>query len=566
MEILGLHEDTNSNLVYLQDGKILFAAAEERFTRNKFQQGFPRHCVAYLKQALGKDLSTADVVAVGNPYHFLSRIPGVLPDAEHDFFGPAQKLYLTFQENLSKSRVLSGSALALSQVMFRLRYKRSPTFTDHHTAHAYSAYMTSGFPEAVTISADNMGDGFAAKVFDCVGGACSELYGSTALRSPGQFYGEITQLLGFHCLMAGKVTGLAAYGDWRPAYSLVSRLFSLSPDGTDFEVNPLWLRNRRKGAYAELSRFSPAEIAAATQRRFEDVMVTYVRNAVVATGRRKVALAGGVFANVKLNQRIMELPEIEEVFIHPAMSDQGIALGAALHYLAENVRPRPEPFRLQHVFFGPDFSHEEMGRVLEEGGRRGELRYTRPRDMEATVAKLLVEGKVVARYHGAMEYGPRALGHRSILCRPDAPGVNNWLNRQLNRSEFMPFAPVTLDEHAADCYKQIEKGRYTAQFMTICFNCTDAMKRSSAGVVHVDGTARPQLITEEVDPQYYRIVKLFYEKTGIPSLINTSFNMHSEPIVCTPGDAVRAFVDATLDYLVMGPFLAVRSKTWAKRK
>ncbi len=557
MRLLAIHEDTNANAALFEDGKLVFAVAEERLTRKKFQEGFPTQALAYIADKFGVSTATADVLVAGNPSHFLARLPGILPPGEHDFFGPAHKLYLSFQDRLPRLPLAPGTTRAISSLALRAKLGRTPQFADHHTAHGYSAYLTSGFSDATVVSADNMGDGFAAKVFAGEGGRCRELYGSSASKSPGQFYGEITQYLGFHCLMAGKVTGLAAYGDWRKAYGVISKLFSLSRDGTDFLVSPLWPRHRRKGPYAELERFSPADISAATQKVFEEVMVGYVRAAVQHTGHSRVALAGGIFGNVKLNQRIAELPEVTEIFVHPAMSDQGIAVGAGMTWLAENVPQPPLPHRLDHVFLGPDYGEEAIGHALEASG----LPFRRPRDLESDTVDLLLQNQAVARYHGAVEYGPRALGHRSLLYRPDDPAVNDWLNRKLQRSEFMPFAPVTLDEYASDCYVAVEKARYAAQFMTVCFDCTEAMKKSSGGVVHIDGTARPQLITESIDAGYYRIVKIFHERTGIPSIINTSFNMHGEPIVCTPEDAIRAFIKGTLEYMIMGPFLVSRGAT-----
>jgi carbamoyltransferase len=554
LRLLSIHEDTNSNAALFEDGKLIFAAAEERLTRKKFQEGFPARTLAHIASQYGVTPASADVIVAGNPSHFLSRLPGILPPGEHDFFGPAHKLYLSFQDRLHTTPLLAQATRTVSSLALRRRLGRSTKFVDHHTAHGYSTYLTSGFPAATVVSADNMGDGFAARVFAGEDGRCRPLYGSSASKSPGQFYGEITQFLGFHCLMAGKVTGLAAYGDWRKAYPIISKLFSLSADGTDFEVAPLWPRHRGRGHYAELARFSPADISAATQRRFEEVVVGYVKAAVLRTGLRKVALAGGIFGNVKLNQRIAELPEVEEIFVHPAMSDQGIAVGAGMAWLAENSTEAPRPRRLHHVFLGPDYGDEEIGRALEASG----LPYEHPKDLESKVVDLLLQNQAVARYWGAVEYGPRALGHRSLLYRPDDPAVNDWLNRKLQRSEFMPFAPVTLDEHAEECYVGVNKARYSAQFMTVCFDCTESMKKNSGGVVHIDGTARPQLITEAIDPGYYRIVKLFHERTGIPSIINTSFNMHGEPIVCTPQDAIRAFVKGTLEYMAMGSFLVKR--------
>jgi carbamoyltransferase len=554
LKLLAVHEDTNSNLAYFEDNTLRFAIAEERLTRKKFQAGFPSRAMSLVQSLFNVNARTVDLIVAGNPTHFLARLPGLLPAGEHDFFGVAHKVWLSVQDRYPSSAALTSFSSVISNAALTRKLGRSPRFVDHHTAHGYSTYLTSGFPDATVVSADNMGDGYAAKVFAGRNGRCEELYGSSAIRSPGQFYGEITQLLGFHCLMAGKVTGLAAYGDWRKAYPLVSQLFSLSADGTDFVVAPLWSRHRGRGVFAQLAQCSPADISAATQRRFEDVMVEYVRTAVRTTGQSRVAVAGGIFANVKLNQRIIECPEVTELFVHPAMSDQGIAAGAGYAVLAESGALQPT--RLPHVFLGPSFSEEDMGLALDNA----HLNYTRPDDLESAVVDLLLENHAVARFEGAMEYGPRALGHRTILYRPDDPEVNDWLNRKLHRSEFMPFAPVTLDEYADKCYLQVDKARYSAQFMTVCFECTEAMKKSSPGVVHVDGTARPQLITEAIDPGYYRIVKLFHERTGIPSLINTSFNMHGEPIVCTPADAVRSFVNGTLEYMAMGPFLVSAKK------
>jgi carbamoyltransferase len=162
---------------------------------------------------------------------------------------------------------------------------------------------------------------------------------------------------------------------------------------------------------------------------------------------------------------------------------------------------------------------------------------------------------VVARCDGRMEYGPRALGNRSILYQPTDASVNEWLNKRLKRTEFMPFAPVTLAEFADQCYENLDGARYPAQFMTITFNCTDWMKKHCPAVVHIDGTARPQLIHHDTNPSYYRILNEYYKITGLPSLINTSFNMHEEPIVCTPHDAIRGFLQGNLDYLALGKYL-----------
>jgi len=203
------------------------------------------------------------------------------------------------------------------------------------------------------------------------------------------------------------------------------------------------------------------------------------------------------------------------------------------------------------VYLGAGYTDDEIRRSIDTA----ELRCDRPDDMAAEVAHLLAIGHVVARFDGRMEYGPRALGNRSILYQPSDRSVNDWLNQNLNRTEFMPFAPATLIERASKCYLNTDGAIDAARFMTITFQCTDWMKKTCPGVVHIDGTARPQLVDKDHNPGYYRIIAEFEKITGIPSIINTSFNMHEEPIVCSPEDAIRAFKLGQLDYLVIGSYL-----------
>jgi carbamoyltransferase len=203
------------------------------------------------------------------------------------------------------------------------------------------------------------------------------------------------------------------------------------------------------------------------------------------------------------------------------------------------------------VFLGPSFSADQIGEAL----RRAQLPFSAYHPIEPKIAMLIASGKVVARFDGRMEYGPRALGNRSILYHAKEPSVNQWLNQRLGRTEFMPFAPATLYEHRAACYQNIEGADYAAQFMTLTFDCTEQMKRDCPAAVHVDGTARPQLVTQESSPSFHRILSEYHKLSGVPSLINTSFNMHEEPIVCTPDDAIRAFLQGNLDYLAIGDYL-----------
>ena len=551
--ILAVHEDTNANAALLRGTEIVAAVAEERLSRTKFQAGFPSRAVDCVLGLGGVRLEDVDHVVAGNKYHFVPRLLGTSPVAgEHDLFGPLHKGWLSAQALLARGGLPARAVERLNGRLLRRRFGRSVPLVDHHSAHAYSAWLTSGFERATAISIDNMGDGFAAKVFDCGGGTCRELWGSRATGSPGQFYGEISQFLGFHVLHAGKVTGLAARGDAQAAYPLMEQLFRLERDDTDFVLYPLPLKSKRRGPFRRLARFSREDVSAAAQKRLEDLIVRYVQRALKETGHRNVVLAGGVFANVLVNQRLWSLPEVDGLFVHPAMSDQGIAVGAALA-MASKLGP-VEPREIPHVFLGPSYGDEPIGRALEAAGQKAE----RCDDIEARVAELIVQGKVVARYDGPVEYGPRALGNRSILFHTKDPTVNDWLNKRLDRSEFMPFAPATLAEHAAEMYVDYGPGvAHTARFMTITLRCSEAMARVSPAVVHIDHTARPQVVHEEFAPGFHRILSLVNEATGTPSIINTSFNIHGEPIVCTPEDALRLFGQGRVDALAMGSYLVV---------
>jgi carbamoyltransferase len=210
---------------------------------------------------------------------------------------------------------------------------------------------------------------------------------------------------------------------------------------------------------------------------------------------------------------------------------------------------------LSNVYFGPGYTDDEIGQAIQVAGCQAQYDPA----VHKTIANLLAQGHVVARFTGRMEYGPRALGHRSILYQTTDPSVNDWLNERLHRTEFMPFAPATLVEQADQCYVGLEGARDPARFMTITFDCTPQMRAQSPGVVHVDGTARPQLIDADTAPDFYQILGAYHQITGIPSLINTSFNMHEEPIVCTPEDALRSFQQGNLDYLAIGNWLVTNA-------
>jgi carbamoyltransferase len=429
---------------------------------------------------------------------------------------------------------------ALGEMGWLDRLKR----IEHHESHAANAYFNSGFDEALIVTLDGYGSGLAGSVSIGRGGRIERRHGVEFPHSLGTFYETVTSGLGFKpSRHEGKIVGLAAYGDPAILRDVLLARFHREPGAFRIvESNNFYF------ARLLASEFPKIDVAAAYQHVLEVVATEYVAHYQHETGLQNLVLSGGVVANVKLNQRLRELAGIERIFVHPNMGDGGCGTGAALSEFQGNpelMRPLPD------VFFGPDFSEEQLADAL----KRAQLPFDRYAPIEPKIAALIAAGKVVARFNGRMEYGPRALGNRSILYHAKEPSVNQWLNQRLGRTEFMPFAPATLYEHRHACYRQIDGADYAAQFMTITFDCTDEMRRNCPAAVHVDGTARPQLVTPTSNPSFHAILTEYQKLTGVPSVINTSFNMHEEPIVCTPDDAIRAFLQGNLDYLAIGDFL-----------
>lgn len=336
--------------------------------------------------------------------------------------------------------------------------------------------------------------------------------------------------------------GLAAYGDPSVLGDVLLGRFKQA-DGQYQILNALNYFFDRFLA----TKFTMIDVAAAYQYVLEVVSTNLVEYRVRKIGCSNVVLSGGVTANVKMNQRIFEIPGVENIFVYPNMGDGGCGTGLALN-LSLGGRLR-EP--IKDAYFGPEYTDSEMEKALCDAG----LHYQRPNNIAGEIASKIHAGKVVSRFGAKMEYGPRALGNRSILFHAKDPEVNQWLNQRLGRTEFMPFAPVTPWEDRHDHYENIAGAEHAAQFMTITFDCTAKMKDRCPAAVYIDGTARPQLVRREVNPIYSDILREHEKLSGISTLINTSYNMHEEPIVCTPDDAVRAFIDGRLDVLALGPFL-----------
>lgn len=547
MKILGitsLIHDTGASLV--EDGKITHAVNEERISRKKMHVGFPFATTDYMLKKAGGDV---DAVAVSDisPAYLFNRIKLSMFDPSLVHSNPyySAKSMAMMTRWVYKTMRLYRYHQNIENIRLR-KLGVEVVRLEHHPNHAASAYFTSGMKKALVVTCDNHGDGLCATVH--VGNKNNlELIDKLKWpHSPGFFYAIITKVLGFKVgRHEGKITGLAAYGNRNSvAYDKIKKLIWYE-NGTIKTKSMIGLRGYVKSLLGEYSR---EDLSAVFQRILEETVSEYVKYWMEKTGIKSVALAGGVFANVKLNQRILEAGA-KEIFIHPHMGDGGTGAGAAL-YLAM-IKGDAKPYKISDAYLGPGYSDEEIKAELQKQN----LKFEHLDDIEGQVAELIAKGKVVAYFNGRMEYGPRALGARSILYHTSDPSVNDWLNKRLKRTEFMPFAPLTLEKFTKKCYKNFKGGEHAAKFMTVTFDCTDFMKESSPATVHVDGTARPQIINKKINPSYNKILEEYYKITKIPSIVNTSYNMHEEPIVMTPYDAIRSFKMGHLDYLAIGKYL-----------
>ncbi|MFC1747519.1 carbamoyltransferase [Pseudomonadota bacterium] len=601
MRIIGISPlDKDTNVCLIEDGKVVAALGEERLSRVKMQDGFPHLALDELFKKYDLTADKIDAVAYAffdaakeaelmrkahNKYDEMEakasvselfdkfrnlppapkkqyNIPG-LPEenlymkkpwymeayysmaSKRESFGKSahRKGYNQWMENAVADHQKYEKELLAGLEKFGLSDKL--TRVDHHLTHASNAYFTSGFDEALIVTLDGYGSGLAGSISVGKSGKIKRVHSLPYPGSLGEFYERVTSSLGFKpSRHEGKIVGLAAYDDPDFLYDIVRSYFHVK-DGEVFYRMPHNIFFTRHLA----AIYSKPAVAAAFQKVLEKVACEYIAYHLEKTGMKNVVLSGGVVANVKMNQRIFEIPGVEKIFVHPGMADGGCGVGAGLW--VASTKQDLQPYELNDVYLGPEYSEEDMKAELEKQG----LVYEKPENLEKSVAELLADGKIVARYNGRMEYGPRSLGNRSILYHAKDPSVNLWLNTQLQRTEFMPFAPATLYEERNNCYINMDGAEYTSKFMTVTFDCTDFMLKSCPAAVHIDGTARPQLVSAESNESFYKIIKEYHKITGIPSVINTSFNMHEEPIVCTPFDAIRAFTLGHLHYLALGPFI-----------
>jgi carbamoyltransferase len=561
MLILGVHSGYHDACAALYDDyKLVAAVAQERMTRRKIDGGrVPTESIDECLAIAGTKRSDVGALVLGRaafPARFYSHLPfdRALEARLRRLVGKEKHKSME-RECVRYGRSDSGAMFRAGDFLGALELKPGipVRFFNHHEAHALPTLFHTDWDKALLYTADGGGDNvqyshriFADGKIATLFGGDEELARPMRIDSVGLAYGYATQALGFRINRhEGKTTGLAAWGAPK-FYDAIAAHFRVDGAGaitSDFSDNPAmrqFLFDLFKGAKRE-------DVAASIQRFLEEFVIKAVARLLEKSGARKLGLAGGVFANVRLNQRLAEELPVDEVFVYPAMSDQGLAAGGVLKFLLERdgletwLKRR---YPLETLYYGRDFG-DGIDKVLGAAPGIAQM----PGAPVEIAAELIAKGGIVAIYTKGMEYGPRALGARSILATPSDAAINDTLNKRLERSEFMPFAPVVAEEDAETVFKLGRAKAYAARFMTITAHVQPGWKERIPAVVHVDGTARPQTIRRAWNPLYYDILKSFERRTGLPILINTSFNVHEEPIINRPEECLRALADGRIDYV-----------------
>lgn len=543
----------DSSACIVRDGELLFAVAEERISRTKHDAAFPRLAIEACLEFAGVQASALDEVCFGWPRagaafrHDLKCFgSGTMPVNYLSVLNSTLHFLSMWHQESGAKRFLQR----FGKVKARMRY------VDHHFAHAISAYAYSGFADSAVVVMDGRGAWEATSIWHGHDGRLKHVLTIPFPDSVGNFFSEFTDYLGFQRNSdEWKVMGLAPYG--RPGVDLspfidpqaqpyLVHTKKLVAPGADPHGEMVKLLGPRRVPESDITD-SHKNIAYAAQEACEIAMMSVVRLALQKTGSRNLCMAGGVALNSKANGKIAASGMVDNFFVQPAASDDGVALGAALAPYLDDGGKLPNR-AMRHAYLGPAFTDEAIEDVL----RTYKLHYTRLDDVAGDAAEHLSRGKIIGWFQGRMEFGPRALGSRSILADPRDPEMNAKVNNAVKfREWWRPFAPSFKKEAASEFLESA----CDSPFMILTAQVRPEKRGVIPSVTHVDGSARPQTVEKEINPLYWRLIDEFGKRTGVPVIMNTSFNLRGEAIVHTPTDAVRTFFSSGMDALCIGSFL-----------
>ena len=553
------------------------AVEEERFNRVKYAAGFPAQAIRYCLKEAGLELKDIDHVAVPrNPYARL---------ATKLFY--AMRMPSFARERAKVMVKFTGIPEALAKAFDTDPARLGAKFhrVEHHQAHLASAFFVSPFERAALLSADGLGD-FASTMWGSGSGNRMKIDGAIAFpHSLGLFYSAVTQYLGF--LKFGdeyKVMGLAAYGEAEQleAFRDIVRAnedgFRLGLDYfTHHRTAPemSWAEGDKTPTLGKMfseameRRLGPKRnpedpleqrhrnLASSLQLRLEEIYLGMLKQLAQRTGLKAICLAGGVAFNCVANGKIFDQTGFEQIYVHPAAGDAGLAVGAA-YYIWHQKLGKPRAFVMDHAYWGPGYTREEIRRAIDANGlgQNGfQIEELGEDTLMQRTAAVIADGKILGWFQGRAEWGPRALGNRSIVADPRRPEMKEVLNQRIKHREiFRPFAPSILAESAGEWFEK----SYPSPFMTLAYSVRPEKREKIPAPTHVDGTGRLQTVTHDANPRYWKLIKAFEQLTGVPVVLNTSFN-DNEPIVCRPEEALDCFQRTQMDALVLGDFLITRS-------
>jgi carbamoyltransferase len=557
---VGCH-DTSAALVC--DGELVAATEEERFTRQKHESAFPNHAIAFCLRRAGIRMSDVDAIAYAD-LPFRSGRASHHGEMEYSFFEEMhadrrlrfrslvhkRALDLFLNAGFSFNLCMNASASwALSQLC--KAYGRVPPlrFYDHHRAHAAAAFFTSGLRRSAIATLDRRAALCSSVTWEATENRLRRIHSAPFYNSLGEFYSDCTSYLGFGDFAEGKTMGLASYGNREVYAEAISAILKTSgPEWYQYRMPPSPTSlgfNPRNEEFVVRTPYS--DFAAAAQYALQQGIERVVGSAMSAAQCDDLCLGGGVALNCTSNGALLASRMPSSLWIFPATGDAGLAVGAALLCAREAGELKRK--RIDHAYWGPEFGPSECERALRAVSR---LVYRRISDVTKEVAGYLAAGEVVGWFQGAMELGPRALGNRSILADPRRKETRDRVNSIKGREMWRPLSPVVLAERASDFFNLA----VPSPFMLFATMVRRENQALIPAVVHVDGSARPQTVTKNQNPRFYDLIMAFSERTGIPVLLNTSFNTAGEPIVCTPEDAIKTFLVTNLDVLVLGDYVA----------
>ena len=555
MKILGISNAETSSACLVINGKVVSAVSEERFTRIKMDDSFPYQSINYVLTSNNLKLIDIDFISYGwkkgfeEEKHFLLYYDRLLYEMKNNPNG-IDILKDRINVEISRDKIKRDEFDSWS---IKNSVSHKIFYINHHECHAISSLACSPFNKGLVVTSDARGDFESLQVGYFDNKTYKVLYRCPTFDSLGFFYGRITSLLGYTPTRhEGKITGLAAYGNPFKHLDLMKKMINYK-NGKIIGYSGKWYKpffsDFSDSLIKLINKSDPKDISAAAQYHLEDIIVKIIKFYLNIQPSKYICLAGGVFGNVKVNQRIREIKGIENVFVQPHMGDGGLALGSAIGvpYLKYGKKTI-----LENMNLGPEFSNEN---ILIELKKNNNIHFEFIKNISKNVINEIKKNKVIGFFQGRMEFGPRALCSRSIIYHCNDPKINTSLNKRLQRTEFMPFAPITAEELASDCYKGWKPNHVASRYMTMTYDCTKKMVKNCPAVVHVDETARPQIINSRDNPLIHKILMEWYKSTGGMSLVNTSFNKHEEPIVCSPDHAINTLIENRIDVLIIGNYI-----------